>query len=130
MRGTIDFITLPARPGQARLPLEYPMNQDRKPDQKDPYAFPGPDDPPREWLREEAAYARERERLLRDHPGKFVVVHQDEVFGPFDTLGQAILAGYYRFGDVPMQYRDIRPEEPPDFVSIVDVNHPSVRRVD
>lgn len=115
---------------QAPLPSEKPMNESTRPEQKDPYAFPGPDDPPREWPREEAAYARERDRLVREHLGKFVVVHQDEVFGPFDTLGEAILAGYRRFGDAPMEYREIRPEEPPDFVSIVDVNHPSVRRVD
>jgi hypothetical protein len=106
------------------------MNEPQKLDQKDPYAFPGPDDPPREWVREEAAYARERERLVRDHLDKFVVVRQDEVYGPFETLGEAILAGYHRFGDAPMLYIQIRPEEPPDFVSIVDVNHPSVRRVD
>jgi len=69
------------------------MNDSQKPAQKDPYAFPGPDDPPREWKREEAAYARMRDRLVRDHLGKFVVVHQDEVFGPFDTLGDAFMGG-------------------------------------
>jgi hypothetical protein len=106
------------------------MNESQQLHQKDPYAFPGPDDPPREWAREEAAYARERDRLVRDHLGKFVVVHQDEVYGVFDTLGEATMEGYRHFGDVPMQYREICPEEPPDFVSIVDVNHPSVRRVD
>jgi hypothetical protein len=97
---------------------------------KDPYAFPGPNDPPREWAREEAAYARERDRLVRDHLGKFVVVHQDEVAGPYNTLDEALMAGYHRFGDVPMQYRQIEADEPEDFVSLVDVNHPSVRRLD
>jgi hypothetical protein len=106
------------------------MNEFPKVDQKDPYAFPGPDDPPREWAREEAAYARERDRLVRDHLGKFVVVHQDEVFGPFATLTEAIVEGYRRFGDVPLQVREIRPEEPSDFVGIVDLNHPSIRLLD
>jgi hypothetical protein len=106
------------------------MNISQKLDQKDSYAFPGPEDPPRNWTREEAAYARERERLVREHLGKFVVVHQDEVFGPFDTLGEALMGGYHRFGDVPMQFREIEAEEPPDFVSLVDVSHPSGRRLD
>src|SRR2546421_21493 len=76
------------------VPPERTMNESQIPEQKDPYAFPGPDDPPREWARKEDAYARERDRLVRDHLGKFVVVHQDEVFGPFDTLGEATLEGY------------------------------------
>jgi len=103
---------------------------DQSLDQKDPYAFPGPEEPPRDWTREEAAYARARERLVAQHLGKFVVVHQDEVLGPFDNLGEALMGGYRRFGDVPMQYREIEAEEPPDFVSLVDANHPSVRRLD
>jgi len=106
------------------------MNDSQSLGQKDPYAFPGPDDPPREWKREEAAYARARDRLVHDHLGKFVVVHQDEVYGLFETLDEALMGGYRRFGDAPMLYKEIRPEEPPDFVSLIDVNHPSVRRLD
>jgi len=106
------------------------MNDSQNLDQKDPYAFPGPDDPPREWKREEAAYGRERDRLVRDHLGKFVVVHQDEVYGPFETFGEAIAKGYGRFGDVPLVVKEIRPEEPPDFVGIVDLKHPSIRLLD
>jgi hypothetical protein len=71
-----------------------------------------------------------RERLVRDHLGKFIVLRQDEVFGPFDTFGEAVKEGYRRFGDVPIVVKDIRPEEPPDFVSIVDLNHPSIKRLD
>jgi|GEM_PF-3144759 len=104
------------------------MNDSQRPDEKDPYAFPGPDDPPREWQREEA-YARERDRLMGDHLGKFVVIHHDEVFGPFDTFDEAVLSGYRHFGDVPLIIKDIRPEEPPDFVGIVDLNHPSIKWV-
>jgi hypothetical protein len=97
---------------------------------EDAYAFPGPEDPLRKWAREEAAYARECDRLLRDHVGKFVAVHDDEVLGPYDTLAEALMGGYDRFGDVPIQYRPIEPKEPSDFVSLVDVHHPSVRCVD
>ncbi len=93
-------------------------------------AFPGPDDPARDWGPEEAAYARERDRLVRDHLGKFVAIHEDEIIGPFDTLGEAFMGGYHRLGDVPMIYVKICPEEPPDFVGIVDLNHPSMRQTD
>jgi hypothetical protein len=105
------------------------MNESEGLDFTGPYAIPGPDDPPREWKREEAAFARERDRLVRDHLGKFVVVRLDEVYGPFDTLDEAALAGYGRFGYVPMIFKEIRPEEPPAFVSLVDVTHPSIRWV-
>jgi hypothetical protein len=111
--------------------LEGPVNQ---PENLSPaghdQSFPGPDDPPRDWEREEAAFARERDRLVRDHLGKFAVVYQDEVAGVYDTLGEAILEGYRRFGDVPIVFKEIRPEEPPDFFGIVDLNHPSMRFVD
>ena len=105
------------------------MNRNKLPP-RIPMPSPGPDDPPREWKREEAAYARERDRLIRHHLGKFVVVHQDEVAGPFSTFGEATWFAYDRFGDVPFVIKEIRPEEPPDFVSIVDFNHPSIRWVD
>ncbi len=103
------------------------MNESQPVHEKDPYAFPGPDDPPREWAREEAAYARERDRLVRDQLGKFVLLHQDEVVGPFDAFGEAVSEGYRRFGDLQRTViKEIRPEEPPDFVSLVDLNHPSI----
>jgi hypothetical protein len=105
------------------------MNETQKLAQKDPYAFPGPTDPPRAWVQEEAAYTRERERLLQEHAGKFAVVHEDQVFGPFASPGEAIAAGYRHFGDVPLMVREIRREELPDFCPIVDFDHPSISRL-
>src|SRR5438132_2006688 len=106
------------------------MNQpDKLAELEQGYAFPGPNDPPREWGREEAAYAREQERLLRDHLGKFVVIHHDEIAGIYDTADDAIFEAYKRFGFVPLIVKEIRPEEPADFVSLVDLNHPSLKRV-
>ena len=35
----------------------------------EPILFLGPNDPPLEFQREEAAFAKVRERLVRDHPG-------------------------------------------------------------
>jgi hypothetical protein len=90
-----------------------------------------PDDPPQDFTRENAAYEREQERLVRDHLGKIALVHEDEVVGAFDTADEALLEGYRRFGLVRMMFKEIRdPAEPPDFISLVDINHPSFQRLD
>jgi hypothetical protein len=92
--------------------------------------LPGPDEPPVGFAREEAAYAREAARLVRDHRGKVALVHQDEVVGVYPTADEALSAGYRRFGYVRLMVKEIGdPGEPPAFVSQVDIDHPSVRRV-
>ena len=97
----------------------------------DPWKAPGPNDPPEDLSREEAAYARERDRLVRDHLGKIALIVGDEVIDVFDTLSEGILECCRRFGIVKMVLKEIRdPNEPPDFISLVDINHPSVRRLD
>jgi len=83
-----------------------------------------------DFSREEATYARERERLVRDHLGKVALVHEDEVVGVFSTADEAGLEGYRRFGLVPMMIKEIRDPDGPDLVPFVDINHPSVRRLD
>jgi len=45
-------------------------------------AFPGPDDPPREWKREEAAYGRERDRLVAVGIDRAAAVHRGHVDRP------------------------------------------------
>lgn len=90
----------------------------------------GPDDPPTDFTREEATYQRERERLVREHLDKIALIHQDEVIGAFATADEAILEGYRRFGMVKMMLREIRDPDLPDWVSFVDVNHPSFKRLD
>ena len=62
---------------------------------------------------------RAQQRLLRDHLGKFVVIHHDEIAGIYDTPDDAIFEAYKRFGLVPLIVKEIRPEEPADFVSSV-----------
>jgi len=90
----------------------------------------GPDSPPIDFSREEAAYEKVRERMVRDHPGKIALVHQDEVIGAFDTADEAFLEGFRRFGMVKMMLREIRDPDGPDFISLVDINHPSFQRLD
>lgn len=91
----------------------------------------GPEDPPEDFSREDAAYKKVEERLVRDHLGKLALVHDDEFVGVFDKYDDALLEGYRRFGFDKVMIRVIRdPSEPPDFISLVDVNHPSIRKVD
>jgi hypothetical protein len=64
------------------------MNEPHQLCPKNPYDFPGPDDPPRDWSREEAAYAHQRDRLVRDHPCKFVVVPKMKLSGHLTLLAK------------------------------------------
>ena len=91
----------------------------------------GPDDPPVDFSRELAAYAKEEKRLVREHPGWIALIHGDEVVGAFPTAGAAYLEGIRRFGHVRMMFKEIRPpNDPPDYISLVDIDHPSVKRLD
>jgi hypothetical protein len=96
----------------------------------DEWPHMGPDDPPLDLAREEAAYARERERLVRDHLGKIALIVGDEVIGVFSGPDEALLEGYRRFGLVRMVCRPIEDPEEPDFISLVDITHPSFKRLD
>lgn len=89
-----------------------------------------PDDPPPDFTREDAAYEKERERLVREHLGKIALVHKDEVVGAFASVGEAMLEGYRRFGLVKMMVKEIRESDPPEYIPNVDINHPSFRRLD
>jgi hypothetical protein len=96
-----------------------------------PPPFLGPNDPPADFSREMAAYAKEEERLVRDYLGWVALVHGDEVVGVFRTGGEALLEAHRRFGEVKIMIQDIRdPNEPPDYVPSIDINHPSVQRLD
>lgn len=88
----------------------------------------GPDDPPVDFSREMAAYAKEEERLVRDHLGWIALVHGDDVIGAFSTADEAILEAYRLFGNVRVMLQEIRdPKAPLDFVSCIDLRHPSIR---
>ena len=82
-----------------------------------------------DFAREEAAFEKERERLVRDHPGWNVLVHQDEVVGAFRTADEAHLAGFHRFGDVKMMIREITAFDEPVYCPLADLNHPCVQRI-
>src|SRR5437588_1374373 len=90
---------------------------------------PGPDDPPIAFGREQAAYAKQKERLLRDHPGHIALFRGDELVGVFPSADAAILEAYQRFGPEQVMLQEIRDSDTPDFVNLVDTRHPSFKRI-
>src|SRR5690348_2143112 len=78
-----------ADPGEVVMGTEEP---------KDEWIVLEENDPPPDLSREEAAYERERARLVRDHLGKVALVRFDEVVGVFNNANEAILEGHRRFG--------------------------------
>jgi hypothetical protein len=57
--------------------------------------------------REIATFDRERERLEREHVGKFVLIRGDEVIGTYDAFQTAADEGLRRFGNTPFLIREI-----------------------
>jgi hypothetical protein len=84
---------------------------------------------PPDLSRENAAFEREREHLLRDHRGKIALIRGDEVVGVFDTLDEALIEGYRRFGMARMLFAEITERDESEFIPHVDINHPSFRRL-
>jgi hypothetical protein len=98
---------------------------------KDEWIVLEENDPPADLSRENAAFERERLRLVRDHLGEIAVIHIDEIYGVFPTLFEAETAAFRRFGiNARLVFRPITEKDEPEWVSNVDINHPSVRRVD
>ncbi len=101
----------------------------------------GNERPKDEWLRidengappdtslEEAAYERERDRLVRDHLGKIAVIRYDEIVGIYDTLREATEDAHRRFGWGRMIFCLIEPPGDPEYIPNVDIHHPSFKRL-
>jgi hypothetical protein len=87
-------------------------------------------DPPLDLTREDAAFERERARLVRDHLGHVALIHGDEVVGAFPTYSEAMTEGYRRFGLARLICRLITEKDEPEWVPYIDINHPCVRRSD
>ena len=60
--------------------------------------------------REIKTYNEQLPELLQ-HDGKFVLIHEDSVGGVFDTYGDAIKAGYEKFGLKPFLVKKIQAVE-------------------
>jgi hypothetical protein len=57
-----------------------------------------------------------REELLRDYPGKFVVIKEQQILGSFDTIQDALGAGAREFGLASFLVR--RTDQAPESFSI------------
>jgi hypothetical protein len=87
-------------------------------------------DPSPDLSREDAAFERQRARLLREHPGKIAVVRGDDIVGVFDNYNEATFEAHRRFGRARMVFYLIVERDEPEWISNVDVNHPSFKRLD
>jgi hypothetical protein len=66
--------------------------------------------------RELRTYTEKLPELLAQE-GKYVLIHQDEVAGTFDTFADAVQAGYERFDlDQPFLVKEITAVEPVHFI--------------
>ncbi|HKI36547.1 MAG TPA: hypothetical protein VKA46_32115 [Gemmataceae bacterium] len=97
---------------------------------KDEWPVLEENDPPLDLSRENAAFERERARLVRDHLGKIALIHGDEVVGVFPTASEAVLEGYRRFGLARLICRPITATDEEIFVPFADLDHPSMGRID
>jgi hypothetical protein len=61
-------------------------------------------------------FEQHRGELLRQYPGKFVVIKEDELLGSFDNIQDALGAGARQFGMSPFLVR--RTDESPQEISI------------
>ena len=99
-------------------------------EEKDEWLVLGENDPPPDFSREEAAFERERARLVRDHLGKIALVRFDEVVGVYDDIDQATLAAHERFGWKRMMFREITERDEPDYIGNMNPNHPCTPPLD
>jgi hypothetical protein len=97
---------------------------------KDEWIHLEENDPAPDLAREDAAFERERERLVRDHLGKFALVRFDEVGGVFDTFDEATAEGHRRFGWGRMIFCLISKRDAPEYLANVDTRHLSFRPLD
>jgi hypothetical protein len=68
--------------------------------------------------REVETYQENREQLLGNALGKFVLIHGDEIVATYDTELDAINDGYRRFGNVPFFVKRVAAvDEPANFLS-------------
>jgi hypothetical protein len=87
-------------------------------------------DPPLDLSRESAAFERQRARLYREHPGWIALIRGDEVIGAYPTFEEAAAEGFRLFGHTRYICRTITEKDEPEFITHVDINHPSFRRTD
>ena len=53
-------------------------------------------------------YSRQRDRLVSESEGKYVLISKDQVAGVWDTYEDALKAGYTQFGLQPFLVKQIQ----------------------
>lgn len=61
-------------------------------------------------------YEKNRERLLGEHAGKYVLIHGEEVVGAYESKMDAIRLGYRTFGNVPFLVKRVVEVETPEYL--------------
>ena len=54
-----------------------------------------------------ATYERHKTALVREHEGKYVLIHSEDIAGTWDTYQDALGAGYRQFGLEPFLVKQI-----------------------
>ena len=49
--------------------------------------------------------------LLKAHPGKFALLHNEEIIDFFDSLGDAVKFGHMKFGDTNFSIQQVQRQE-------------------
>ena len=63
-------------------------------------------------------YEQNRDQLLDTAEGKFVLIHDSQVIGVYESKMDAIAAGYQQFGNVPFLVKQVvKVETPHHFMS-------------
>ncbi len=72
-----------------------------------------------ETLKDELrTFESRRDELLGTSLGRWVLIHDGDLIGAFETQADAINVGYQRFGNVPFLVKQVVPVEvPQDYVS-------------
>jgi len=77
--------------------------------------------------REYATFERYRAQLVRDHLGKIVCIHGDDIVGVYDNIDDAVIDSCTRLGSVRLIYCTIREHDETAYIANVDTRHPSFR---
>ena len=58
-------------------------------------------------FKEAETYEKNKENLLRDYTGKYVLIKGDKIIGVYDTRNDAIKVGIDKFGNTPFLVKKI-----------------------
>jgi len=74
-------------------------------------------------------YEKNKQKLLKDSHGKFVLIKGDEIINVFDTYSDAVKVGIDKFGNTPFLIKQIlEVDQPQNFTSnLIKVSLPCLQ---